>query len=50
MKLQISMATGIVRPARIEEKTWENVSRATKKAKIMTYVLKFTKKGHSTST
>jgi hypothetical protein len=40
----------MVRPARKEGKTWEKVSRATKEENIMTYVLKFTKKGHSAST
>jgi hypothetical protein len=44
------MVTGMVRPTRMEGKTWEKVSEATKKEKIMTYVLKFMKKGHLKST
>jgi hypothetical protein len=45
MELQISPATGMVRPARMEGNTWKKVSRATKKEKIMTCILKFRKKG-----
>jgi hypothetical protein len=29
----------MIRPARMEGKTWENVSRQTKKKKIISYVL-----------
>jgi hypothetical protein len=40
----------MIRLARMEGKTLEKVSRVMKKEKIMTYVLKSMKKGHSTST
>jgi hypothetical protein len=50
MKLHISPATGVIRPARIEGKILENFSRVIKKEKLMTYVLKPTKMGHSAST
>jgi dihydrofolate reductase len=34
----------------MERKTWEKVSRATEMENSMTYVLKYTEKGHSAST
>jgi hypothetical protein len=40
----------MITPARMEGKILENVSRITNRKKIMTYVLKSAKKGHSTST
>jgi hypothetical protein len=40
----------MIRPARMERKMLENVARVTKNEKIMTYISKFTKKGHLTST
>jgi hypothetical protein len=49
MKLQVSLAAGMIRLARMEGNTWEKISRATKKENIMTYVSKFKIKGHSTS-
>jgi hypothetical protein len=50
MKLQVDPATGVVRPTEMEGKTWEKVSRATKRGKIMIFGLKFMKKDHSAST
>jgi hypothetical protein len=41
----------MIRPARMDGKTWDKNSRdREKKETTMTYVLKFTKKGHSAST
>jgi hypothetical protein len=40
----------MIRPARMEGKILENISRVTKKEKRMIYVLKSRKSGHSTST
>jgi hypothetical protein len=50
MKLRITPETGMIRAPRMEGKTLENFSGVTKKEKIMTSVLKSTKKGHSAST
>jgi hypothetical protein len=36
----------MIRPARMEGKTWEKISR--EKIHIITYVFKFKEKGHST--
>jgi hypothetical protein len=34
----------------MEKETWDNMSRATEMENAVTYILKYTKKGHSVST